>query len=60
MVTLRTILKPEFYWGGNPTVDVSVNSKGGKLLGLLSQLRPRIRPLMWVGRKREDPDEVFP
>jgi len=31
---------------GNLLVEVTENSKGGKLLRLLSQLRPRIRPLV--------------
>jgi hypothetical protein len=48
MFTLKTSFQTTFALGkgGNPLLEVTVNSKGGKLLRFLSQLRPRIRPLV--------------
>jgi hypothetical protein len=43
MFTLQTSFKP-LLLGGGPLIEVTLNSKEEKLLILLSQLRPRIRP----------------
>jgi hypothetical protein len=49
MFTLQTSFKPLLLGGGggggsNLLVEVNVNGKEGELLGLLSQLHPRIQP----------------
>ncbi len=48
MFTLQTIFNPLLLggrgWGGGQNLFVE-DEKGGKLLGLVSHLRPRIRPL---------------